>query len=204
MREDELSGLLRRATEISTETEHLLVEDPELAQIAHAAEEAGLPREAILQALRERLAEKNNLFKDNEIVLAESADGIFYPALIKGTEGATVKVRFFQGGEAFVTAHSVQPFSAVPGARFQFFAKELGVWATGALTRFNEDARTATFQCWGSEYTVPLEKVRLSTESRTGSWAKLRHPRTVALIIAGVVIAGLLGTAWIQLLTSRG
>ena len=48
MRQDELSGLLQRASEISTETENLLANDPELALIAHSAEEAGLPREAIL------------------------------------------------------------------------------------------------------------------------------------------------------------
>ena len=70
MRPDELSGLLQRASEISTETEDILASDPELALIAHAAEEAGLPREAILAALRERLAERGNLVRAGEIVLA--------------------------------------------------------------------------------------------------------------------------------------
>lgn len=188
MREDELSGLLRRASEISTETEEILTNDPEMAMIAHSAEEAGLPREAVLQALRERLAERNNLFKANEIVLAGSADGMFYAALVKGTEGGTVKVRFFQGGDAFVPATAIQPFSAIPGSKFQFFTDALGMWTTGRLTRFNEDSRTATFECWGTEYTVPLDKVRMDTRPNTSHWKWLTNPRSVAFII-GVTVA---------------
>lgn len=188
MREDEMSGLLRRASEISDESEALLLADPELAIIARSAEEAGLPREAVLLALRERLAEKSNLFNSGEIVLAESTDGIFYPAIIKEIDGLTTKVRFFQGGEAHLQIQSLQPFSAMPGSRFQFFAPTLGTWTKGNLIRFQDDTRTATFECWGSEYTVPLDKVRLKPKVSKSEQLEISRQTVIALIIVATIV----------------
>jgi|GEM_PF-4123796 len=135
MRQDELSGLLQRASEISTETENLLANDPELALIAHSAEEAGLPREAILAALRERLAERGNLIKAGEIVLAESVDGIFYPALVKETNGTMVKVRFLQGGDSFLPSHSQRTL----GPSFNFSLRR---WGCGLLAISRDSTKT--------------------------------------------------------------
>lgn len=68
-----LGEVVRRAQEIQDQTQLMLEPNPDLEQYVKAAEEAGIHRDATMQALRERLSLPVEMFKPGEYVFAKSA-----------------------------------------------------------------------------------------------------------------------------------
>lgn len=186
---NELSEILRRAQEIESHS-------PSDAAVSgyqdyiEAAEEAGISREATLQALRERLGLPVATPEAGQLVYAKSADGHFYPARIQSAEGQTFKVRFMNGSEASKPMADLRDLSFTPGLKLNYQSPSSGGWWTGDLVRFNETAQTVTINCWGSEETVPLDQIRLKTIN-----PNTVNAQTWMLRISQWVVAGGLGFA---------
>jgi hypothetical protein len=60
-----------------------------------------------------------------------------------------------------VGRHELQEPSFAPGAQYEFFSPSYSMYVRGQVSRFDRDSLTVTYNCWGSEETVPLAKIRV-------------------------------------------
>ena len=188
--------LLRRAQEIDEQTRLMLQPYPEYTELIHAAEEAGIARDATLQALRERMSLPVQAFEPGTKVFAKSADGHFYAATLEKIQGRTAHIRFVNGSEHIADMTDLRMFSLTPGQKVQFHAPSYGMWVMAEIVRFNRDSGSVTVNAWYQEETVALEKLRLGKERGSapiGSHAKLWIVGAAALI-AGTGLGVLIST----------
>lgn len=116
LQQEQIREVLARAEEIQQQS-HLSTSQTDVDQVVRAAEEAGLNREAVLQAIRERLSLVSEPPQAGERVFAKSADGNFYPCEVVSATSNTVRVRFAKGGEHTVSIAEARPCSFMPGQR---------------------------------------------------------------------------------------
>lgn len=191
LEQSNLSELLQRAQEIERQTGLLTDED---RQILSAAEEAGLSRDATIQALRERINSSQELFEEGKLVFAKSADNHFYAARLTSIKGGNAAVRFLGSGDATVSLHDLRPFSMVPGTRMQFFIPSYGMWVEGQVTQYNSETLSVSLNYWGQQQSCPVDKIRLAAERKMEVWGN--NSKLWAIGIA----SGLAGTAFGMLL----
>lgn len=194
-----LGEVVRRAQEIQDQTQLMLEPSPDLEQYVKAAEEAGIHRDATMQALRERLSLPVEMFKPGEYVFAKSADGFYYTALLMAIEGRKAKVEFLTGSEHYCDASDLRLFSLTPGQKISYFSKGSGMWWEGQLTKFNRDKKTVTVTNWGDSETVALEKVRLPRDVQVLPMSY--RTRLWAVGIASALSGGVVGAILLKLLT---
>lgn len=141
-----------------------LLEQPDLAALVEAAHEAGLSKDSVALALRERLAERQNWYKPGDLVFSLSADGRWYPSVFLSIEGSRIHVRYLTGGESICEPHQIRPFVMTPGQVIDaYYAK---MWCKSYVVRFNSDSRNVTVNIWGGEAVISLEHVRSRPEKR--------------------------------------
>lgn len=186
-----IAEVVRRAQEIQDQTQLMLEPNPDLVQYVRAAEEAGIDRDATMQALRERLSLPVEMFKPGEYVFAKSADGFYYIALLMEIKGRKAKVEFLSGSEHYCDASDLRLFSLTPGQRVSYFSKGSGMWWEGQLTKFSRDKHTVTVSSWGDSETVALEKVRLPREAT--SLPITDRAKLLAVGIASAISGGIIG-----------
>ncbi|MEQ1821500.1 MAG: hypothetical protein ABL949_03235 [Fimbriimonadaceae bacterium] len=186
LEQNELTEILRRAQEIQATP---LTVDPisGYQEYIDAAEEAGISREATLQALRERLGLPVSTPVSGQLVFAKSADGHFYPARIQSAEGHNFKLRFMNGSEATKPMTDLRELSFTPGLKLNYSSPSSGGWWTGDFVRYNQDAQTVTVTCWGHEETVPLDQIRLKATNPSTVSAQLWIIRASQWLLAGGV-----------------
>lgn len=167
---EDLAEVLRRAEEIKDQTGLLLEHDPETRSYILAAEEAGIPRDATIQALRERLIVPIQSFKDGAYVFAASEDGHFYVAIYEGMEYGKAKVKFVSGADHVADLRDLRMFSLTPGRSIDFHYPDLGMWCEGKVQAYDADKKKVRVTYWGIEDTwLPLTKIRLRKEKKPGS-----------------------------------
>ncbi len=197
--EASLTEVVRRAQEIQDQTHLMLEPNPDLEQYVRAAEEAGIHRDATMQALRERLSLPIEMFKPGEYIFAKSADGFYYVAVLLEIEGRKAKVEFLSGSEHFCDASDLRLFSLTPGQKVSYFSKSSGMWWEGQLSKFNREKKNVTVTCWGDNETVALEKVRLPRDVQVLPMSY--RAKLWAVGIASVLSGGVVGAILMKLLT---
>lgn len=153
---EELSEVLRRAQEIDTHGGSADLDD-----YVKAAEEAGISRDATMQALRERLGYPVAAAQTGEFVFARSADGHYYPAKVESTEDRTAKVKFLNGAQVQVPLSDLRELNLTPGQKVNYLSPSMKMWSNGTVRAFNRDALSLEVDNWGSSETVTLDKVRM-------------------------------------------
>lgn len=196
----ELSGLLARAQEIEASSGHVLRDRPDLAELVTAAEEAGLSREAVIAALRERLKEEAIEHQPGELVFAQSPDGHWYPATFLGHVAGKVDLRYLNGGTGTVEATQIRVFSLAPGLKVQCYSNTYKTWTDAEIVRFNPDSKSVTTNYWYTEDVLPLERIRLKKETKEFKLAG--KTRMIATTVAIALASGGLG-ALITFLATR-
>lgn len=197
--EASLNEIVRRAQEIQDQTHLMLDPNPDLEQYVKAAEEAGIHRDATMQALRERLSFPIEMFKPGEYVFAKSADGFYYVAVLMEIEGRQAKVEFLSGSEHFCDASDLRLFSLTPGQKVSYFSKGSGMWWEGQLGKFNREKKNVTVTSWGDSETVSLEKVRLPRDVQVLPMSY--RAKLWAVGIASALSGGVVGAILLRLLT---
>ena len=158
--EEEMRRTLQRAQEIhqslSPESEHD-------EMFIRAAEEIGISREAMVQAIQERQQETAAARNPGDFVFAPSDDGFLYAGTITSVTGERILVRFLNGSERAYDASQIQPVAFLPGSKVQFKFPGLG-WTTGRVTRYDPIVRTVfVTSIWDTETQErPLSQVRLA------------------------------------------
>lgn len=164
MTEEQRIQILARAEEIQSQASVRLTDNAAVDQLVLAAEEAGLDREAVLQALRERVALSERPFAPEDLVFAKSADGHFYPAHVKKVDGGTVDVEFVNGSHATVERSSIQHFSALPGQVLNCQWPNWGWWDGRVLSYDRKREMVHVSDGWGSEQWFFINDVRIRPE----------------------------------------
>lgn len=162
--EEELGATVQRAREIAEQTHTLTAPAGDVEAFLSAAEEMGIPREASLQALRERGLVADQSYAVGEKVFAPSADGNWYPATLSMLDGVRATVRFVSGGEASCATSDLRPFQLLPGTKLEGDIKDWGWWPV-AIERYDEVKGKVhvTHDDWmGGKEALPLHKLRLS------------------------------------------
>jgi len=197
--ETALTEVILRAQEISAQTNLMLTPDhPEVEEYIRAAEEAGIPREATIQALRERLAFPLEAFTVGENVFALSADGRHYVAKLLSLEGRQAKVHFLSGSDHVCDVTDLRLFSLTPGQKLNYFSKKHQMRVHGRLENYDRDGEIATFHCMGISETIPIGEIRLPLDVP----AKKSGPIPLWLIgVASALGGGIVGAILMSLLT---
>lgn len=186
MRSDEMQEVLARAHEIESQSGALLHSETDVESFVAAAEETGLSRDAVLQALRERLRLPAEAYEPGKQVFAASADGHHYVANLLSISDRTAKVEFLNGGTHTLPVHELRAFSTIPGQKVQYFSPSSGMWFTGTIVKYNEAKKTIKVSAWGSEESVSLAKVRLAREgTASGKISKIAVWAYAALSYVG-------------------
>src|SRR5687767_2232752 len=124
----ELGETLQRAREIAGHSREPDARQGGYEGYLKAAEEVGIPREAVLQALYERLLIPAERYAPGQRVFAPSADGFWYLAEITGLGQHTATVRFLSAGESTCALADLRPASLIPGRKLQADCKGWGWW----------------------------------------------------------------------------
>ncbi len=190
---EELTEILARAEEISSQRSESLLHSNEIEAILDAAEEAGLNREATLQALRERLAPPSADIVAGELVFAKSDDGHYYPARLIGMANHYADIHFISGTKTKIGIGDIKPFTITPGLKLQFQEQTFNYWTEGEVTRYNDEGRSVTFLYWGKEITVSLEKVRQKKVSPLQRATSAVKWKILGLVIGSSAITGAIG-----------
>lgn len=191
-----LAEVLRRAHEISGQTDLMLEPHPEVEEYVRAAEEAGIPREATLQALRERLSFPLEAFKVGDFVFAKSADNRYYVAKLLSLEGRQARVHFLTGSDHSCDAGDLRLFSLTPGQRLSYFSKKHSINVHGRLEKFDREAETVKVHSMGISEKLPLGQIRLPAEP---SESNLKVPLWV-VGVASALGGGVAGAILMRLL----
>lgn len=158
--DNEIREVLARAEEI-----HGAGPATDLANVLQAAQEAGLPREAVEQALRER-ADVGFDPEVGELVFAKSTDGKYYAARVLALEDSFCEVRFCKGGTTRVSPGDIRPCPLLPGSRVVCHWPEWGWW-TCTVVNYDADRETAKVtDGWGSTRTFPVAELRLDPPTK--------------------------------------
>jgi hypothetical protein len=193
--ETELAETVQRAREIADHSRELASPEAEYDAYLHAAEEMGIPREAMLQAIRERRVIPGETLEVGQRVFAPSADGFWYVAELLSLTEHTAKVRFLEGGEHTCATSDVRPLSLIPGRKLQGDIKGWG-WYGCLVVRHDpaKDRVEVIHDDWApSKEWLTMRKLRLTRDhvypNRPKEKSAAEFTRGVLLRSVGVATA---------------
>ena len=187
--DEELRDVLARAQEIDRAARHGDEWNAELAAIVGAAEEVGLSRQAIEQALAERLNLPATPPVVGSLTWARSADGKYYVAEVLATSEEGIHVRFLRGSEHRLALDELRRCALIPGERVVCNWPGWGRWTCTVVAYDSETRQIELSDGWGSTETLSVSEVWLAP-AKTNSRAARR--RTYATLLAAGAAAGAL------------
>ena len=190
--DDELRDVLTRAEEIQSAAPRADDVSAELEAVISAAEEVGLARPAMEQALRERLSISATPPSVGSLTFAKSADDKFYVAEVLDASNEGVRVRFLRGSEHLVTLDQLRPASLIPGERVVVDWPWWGPWTCTVASYDAAKKRVKLSDGSGSTKWFPISDVWLAARKPIGSGARTRVYATLAG--AGAAVGALVGS----------
>ncbi|MCW5942110.1 MAG: hypothetical protein KIS66_07750 [Fimbriimonadaceae bacterium] len=165
--------------------------------ILAAAEEAGLSREAVEQALRERNRSVAAPAKVGDLAFARSVDGREYVAEVLASDDQAVRVRFLDGGEHTLPASQVRPATFLPGERVTCPWPGWGWWPCTVISYSATSRTVKVTDNWGSNKSFGIAEVRIDPPKVRRANSRTRVVLTVLAI--GATTGGFLGalTTWL-------
>ena len=195
--DEEVKGLMARAREIAARAAGSDLPADTVEHYATAAEEVGIPRDAMLEALRERLPVERGV-SVGEMVFAPSADGRLYIARVSALGEPGAQVEFLHGGEFVCPPGLLRPLELLPGRRLEGKIKDWG-WYPVKILSYDAGrgkVRVAHDDWTGTEETLPLAKLRVGVQKpKTRSDAAVEGARGILLrgLAVGLALGGVLG-----------
>jgi hypothetical protein len=188
--EEQIRDALSRAEELHLRSALASDNDPAIESVLNAAEEMGLPREAMLKALQERLGKPMATPKVGERVFAKSADGKYYVAEVLATEGEEFRIRFLSGADATVSMEDLMPCNFVPGFKVVVQWPVWG-WYKGDVVAYDAKREKVTVSDGWNEKKFSLDEIRLDPpkDSNLNPRAKIYW----TLISIGAAMGGTIG-----------
>ncbi|MCB8932374.1 MAG: hypothetical protein M9921_09000 [Fimbriimonadaceae bacterium] len=203
LNEQQIREVLARAGEIQMEAHGPKADGTELESIVAAAEEAGLSRQAVLQALRERVHGGAEPAVVGDWVFAESADGKYYVAEVLEVAESSIRVRFVKGGERTVGPLATQPCTFLPGQRIVCQWPDWGWWTSTVISYDERQGSVSVSDGWGSMKEFPIAEVRLDPPRSPRLRTPLPRLRFFLWSLSAGIALGGLGGAFITWLLLR-
>lgn len=191
--ETQVHEVIIRAGEIERRMQAGMDESSDLENVLAAAQEAGLSRDAVLQAIHEHLDLVGAPPKLGDLVFAKSTDGKFYASEIVDLSRTSPRVRFLNGSEASINADDIRPLVMSPGTKVICKWPSWGDWTCTVIRYDASAASVRVSDGWGSEKTFPLAEVQLETkqfEPKKPGQAKQVALQAALALAAGAGIAG--------------
>jgi hypothetical protein len=190
--DQELRKVLARAEEIERAAQQGDNRNIELDAVIGAAEEVGISRHAVEQAMTELLDVPSDLPVIGSLVWARSVDNKFYVAEVVSVSEQAAGVRFLRGSEHQLPLSDLRPCAFAPGERVVVDWPMWGEWTCTVLAYDEEDGRIKVSDNWGSTKTFNIEDVWLS-KVRSDPRVARRHI-AVKLIGYGVAAGAAIGS----------
>lgn len=190
--DQELRKVLARAEEIERAAQQDDDRNIEPDAVIGAAEELGISRHAVEQAMTELLDLPLELPVVGSLTWARSVDNKFYAAEVLSVSEQGAWVRFLRGSEQQLPLSDLRPCAFVPGERVVVDWPMWGPWTCTVLGYDEEDGRIKVSDNWGSTKTFPIEEVWLS-KARSDPRVARRH-LAVKLIGFGVAAGAAIGS----------
>jgi len=175
MDHDQIRQLLTRAQEIQHQQLTGDEAETEVDMIVAAAQETGLSREAVMQALRERTNLAERPVEAETLVFALGGGKHFHAAKVRRVEDGLVTVKFLSGAEVTLPRSDIKPFNMIPGQKVSCPWPNWGWWNSTVLSYDDENQKVYVTDGWGDNQTFHISDIRIATESppltaRTSQW----------------------------------
>jgi hypothetical protein len=183
--QEDLTDVLQRAQAIEVHKVTAPDAHGDTEVFLRAAEEVGISREAVLQALREKLGHPLEGIAVGDRVFAKSADGAFYVATVAQTQSSTATVRFLNGSDHLLPLTDLRGFAILPGQKIQAKWPTWG-WCTVEVEKYDPEKEIVTATDGLKSRPFPLEEVRLPMQ-------KTRRQQAISALLwrVGLISAGL-------------
>ncbi len=190
--DEELDDVLARAQEIERAARQGDEWAIEVAAVIGAAEEVGLSRQAVQQALAERHIAPASPPAIGSLTWARSADRRLYVAEVLATSEEGVFVRFLGGSEHRVALGELRPCTIIPGQRVGCYWPGWGSWTCTVIAYDSETREVELSDRWGSTKTFPVSRIWLAPAKADSRAARKRTYAT--LLAAGAAAGALIGS----------
>ena len=190
--DEELHDVLARAQEIDDAARHGDEWAVEVAAVIGAAEEVGLSRQAVQQALAERLLLPASPPAIGSLTWARSSDGRLYGAEVLGASEEGTLVRFLGGSEHRIALGELRPWTLMPGQRVGCDWPGWGPWSCTVIAYDFEKREVDLSDRWGNRKKFPVSEIWLSPAKADSRAARRRTYAT--LLAAGAAAGALIGS----------
>jgi hypothetical protein len=188
--EEQVREALSRAEELHLRAALEEGDNPAFESVLGAAEEMGIPRDAMLQALQEKLGKPMETPSVGQLVFARSADNNYYVAEVVEAQKGKVRVRFLSGGEDTLSEDALRPCKFVPGMKVTVQWPIWG-WYKSDLVSYDEKKKKLLVSDGWQEKKFNISEVRLDAEKEKGHNARAKLYWT--LITVGMALGGPIG-----------
>jgi len=189
--DEEFRDVLTRAAEIEGAAQ-ASERNLDVAAVIAAAEEAGLSRQAVELALRERLNLPATVPAVGALAWARSADDKFYVVEVISVSEESARVRFLRGSEHQVALNELRPCAFHPGEKVACLWPMWGAWTCTVVAYDAEKQRVKLNDGWGYTRKFPVSEVWLPrAEAAPGPAGKRIYGK---LLGAGAVLGAVIGS----------
>ena len=188
--EEETQDVLLRASEIAAISARQDSGSTSIEAFLAAATEAGIPRAALEQALRERSI-SSRTFAVGEQVFAKSADDKFYLATVVTASPDSYHLKFLRGGYATVPTSDVTSGQLLPGQRVICDWPHWGAWECTVVSVDESAGTIRASDGWMNTETFPMSEIRMSApRARRPKSSRPSVDRVGGWLYAACAVAG--------------
>lgn len=192
LNQETIRTILLRAQEIDRESHVDPQNDPKFASLVSAADEAGINKDSVIQALRERVAILSAEPEIGDKVFALSVDGDYHLAKFLGESGEYSSVEFYGGGTAKILSTMIKPFQMIPGAEVQV-PWDRKKWVSGKVIDLDEENKWLYVEVDGISRYIDYDKVRILQTTQPLRSLKLNYLKDrILLILSSATVGALL------------
>jgi hypothetical protein len=183
--------VLARAQEIQS---HALPDAMELEAVIQAAEQVGIPRNAVERALRERLNIPARAVVVGDLTFAKSADDRFYVAEVLSVSDTGFRVRFLRGSEHVVSLDELRPCTLLPGERVVCPWPWWGPWTCTIVAFDAANRRVKVNDGWGETRTFRIADIWVAPPRSRAHDRRTKARIYAALIGTGTIAGAIIGS----------
>jgi hypothetical protein len=158
--EEQVREALSRAEELHLRTALAEGDDPAIESVLRAAEEMGIPRDAMRRALEEKLGKPMATPSVGALVFARSADDNYYAAEVLDAQPGNVRIRFLSGGEDTRSEDELRLCNFVPGMKL-IVPWPMWGWYKGIVVSYDDKKKKVLVSDGWSEKKFSISQVRL-------------------------------------------
>lgn len=194
LNDQETREILVRAEEIQQQQRQDIEIGQRTEDVVAAAEEAGLSREAVLQALRERQSVRSAPIRVGALVFAPTDDEKLYVAEVLTLEDGHANVRYLSGSDHVVLESDLRPFQMLPGQKVRCDWPGWGWWTCTVVSCDRENRIVRASDGWGTTKIFSLKDVYVQIPAKNEGSRNSVRLRITSYLISAVIAGAAIGS----------